>query len=76
MSVFTNYYGQNIPYYIGEMYQYNSGDKLQLLAIDEQKHRFYFEPDHWCTDNVFMDLTRVKTGVLVYKTVTKQLQLF
>ena len=76
MAIFTNYYGQNIPYYIGEVYKYESGAEIKLKAIDKRMHRFMFDKNHWCTDNVFMDLTRVKTNVCVYDTVTKQLELF
>lgn len=76
MAIFENYYGDNIPYFIGEKYQYPDGDVMVLKAIDEKQHRFLFNKNHWCTDLVFKDLIRVKTGVPVYRSTTRQLFLF
>ena len=76
MAIFENYYGDNIPYFIGEKYQYPDGDVMVLKAIDENRHRFLFNKNHWCTDLVFKDLIRVKTGVPVYKSTTRQLFIF
>ena len=53
MAIFENYYGDNIPYFIGEKYQYPDGDVMVLKAIDENRHRFLFNKNHWCTDLVF-----------------------
>ena len=76
MYIFVNYYGDNIPYFIGEIYKYPDGDEKRLIGIDESRHRFLFEKNHWCTDLVFMDLIRVKTGMQVYKSTSRQLSIF
>lgn len=60
--------------YIGENYKYpnRSKNKFKLKAIES--HKYLFECGHWCTENVFMDLVRIKTGVQVYN--ERQLKLF
>lgn len=51
-------------FYIGEYYQYtNSKQKFKLK--EKRFSVFVFECGHWCTDNVFLDLIRVKTNQLV-----------
>jgi len=60
-------------YYLGEYYQYpNDNKRFKLIATDG--FIFQFECGHWCTENVFMDLIRIKTRVQVYE--DRQLQLF
>lgn len=56
----------NIIYYIGEFYRYPESKQLFKLSKVEG-FIFRFECGHWCTDSVFKDLVRVKTGVQVYK---------
>jgi len=54
------------PFFIGEKYQYTpNGTVFKLKAVVGSI--FHFECGHWCTDNVFEDLTRVKTGVVNWK---------
>ena len=51
-------------FYIGEYYQYtNSKQKFKLK--EKRFSVFVFECGHCCTDNVFLDLIRVKTNQLV-----------
>lgn len=51
-----------MPYFIGEYYQYRpDGQKFKLKSFNGFK--FTFECGHWCTDSVFADLLRVKTGI-------------
>lgn len=53
---------------IGEMYRYpERGVKTLFKLVSTNGFIFRFECGHWCTDSVFMDLIRVKTGVQVYK---------
>lgn len=60
-------------YHIGENYRY-PGSK-QIFKLKEVKGFTYrFECGHWCTDNIFKQLIRVKTGQKVKDDV--QLQLF
>lgn len=48
--------------YIGEYYRYpNRKKKFKLVRTNT--YNYYFECGHWCTDSVFMDLIRVKTGI-------------
>jgi hypothetical protein len=62
-----------MKYYIGELYRYpNRGQKFKLIVVTENGI-CHFECGHWCTDNVFTDLIRVKTGVQVYKDIQTQL---
>lgn len=50
-----------MKYFIGEYYRYpNSKKKFKLIEVDDWK--FKFECGHWCSDTVFEDLIRVKTG--------------
>lgn len=57
-------------YYIGEYYKYaNSRKRFKLM--ESNGIIFHFECGHWCTDNVFVDLIRIKTG----KVVSDELQL-
>lgn len=53
-------------YNIGEYYKYHSHkQKFKLIKVDG--YMFEFECGHRCTDSVFEDLVRVKTGIAVYK---------
>ena len=52
--------------FINEYYRYpNSKQNFKLVRHTE--FVYFFECGHWCTDSVFMDLIRVKTGVPNYK---------
>ena len=63
-----------INYQIGAKYRYpNQKKKFELLSVSENKCSFWFKCGHWCTDNVFIDLINVKTGVQVSN--DKQLKL-
>ena len=62
-----------INYYIGEEYKYYNSNKTFTLKT-VQGYKFIFECGHWCTDNVFIDLIRIKTNKFVYDGM--QLQLF
>lgn len=57
---------QHINYRIGEFYKYPNYDVLYKL-IEKRSYVFIFECGHRCTDSVFVDLIRVKTGIQVYK---------
>lgn len=62
-----------VKYFIGEDYKYpRSRKRFKLISVDT--FIFRFECGHWCTDSVFIDLIRVKTGIQVYKDI--QLELF
>lgn len=51
-------------YYIGEYYRYpKDNDLLKLTSVEG--FIFRFECGHWCTDSVFKDLIRHKTGMMV-----------
>jgi hypothetical protein len=56
----------NLNYFIGEQYKYPQSRKAFTLK-QVTGFIFHFDCGHWCTDNVFMDLIRVKTKVQVYK---------
>ena len=59
-------------YYIGEKYKYpNSNSNFTLESVSG--FIFRFTCGHWCTDSVFEDLIRVKTGIQVYKDLQLQL---
>ena len=64
----------SIVYRIGENYKYPHSDKLFKLK-KRVGHIFIFECGHRVTDNVFIDLIRIKTWVQVYKE-PMQLSLF
>jgi hypothetical protein len=53
-------------YHIGEYYTY-PGSKRRFKLIEVDGYIFKFECGHRCTDNVFLDLIRVKTGIQVYR---------
>jgi len=60
-------------YFIGEYYKYPSSSKrFKLINVDG--FRFEFEGGHWCTDTIFVDLIRVKTGLPVNEDL--QMELF
>ena len=60
-------------YYIGGKYRYvNDKQTFTLGAV--RGCIFYFLCGHWCTDTIFPDLIRVKTGIHVSE--DKQLKLF
>jgi hypothetical protein len=52
-----------IPYFLGETYKYSADTTRHYKLIKVMGFRYVFECGHWCTDNVFCDLIRVKTGV-------------
>ena len=60
-------------YHLNEYYKYVNSPKLFMLK-DVSGYRFNFYCGHWCTDNVFLDLVRVKTNIQVYEDL--QLPLF
>ncbi|WP_027380805.1 hypothetical protein [Chryseobacterium daeguense] len=66
----------NICYKIGEKYQYpNDPCEIKYKLLGRRNYVFVFDGGHWCTDNVFLDLIRCKTGVQVYKETTIQLEI-
>lgn len=66
---------ENLIYKIGEYYQYPSDSKkTKFKLIEKRNYVFLFECGHWCTDSVFADLIRCKTGVQVYKEDSVQLE--
>lgn len=59
-------------HHLNEYYRYPcSREKFKLIEVNGWV--YHFEGGHWCTDNVFMDLIRVKTGVQVYQDTQTQL---
>ena len=55
-------------YYIGEKYKYPLSQKeFILLSVSDCKTVFVFNNNHTVTNNVFIDMIRVKTGVQVYQ---------
>lgn len=62
-----------MKYFIGEYYRYPKG-RTRFKLIEVRKWTFHFECGHWCTDTVFGDLIRCKTGKQVFKDL--QLDLF
>lgn len=62
-----------MKHFIGEKYRYPD-DKKHFELAQKRGCIFYFKCGHWCTDSVFVDLIRVKTGIQVYK--DNQLELF
>lgn len=54
-----------LNYNINERYRYPCYKKVFKL-IEVIDYKFTFACGHWCTDSVFEDLIRVKTGVQVY----------
>lgn len=63
-----------LKWYIGEYYQYPDGGRKRKLK-EVRGWVFEFDDGHWCTDTVFMDLIRVKTGLQVYKDLQLTLEL-
>lgn len=53
-------------HHIGEQYRYPESNK-RFKLVAKRKYAFLFECGHWCTDSVFSDLIRTKTGIQVYK---------
>ena len=65
---------EEIKYFIGEYYYYPQDSKKKLFKLIETNgFVFHFECGHWCTDNVFIDLISVKTGIQVYKDIQTEL---
>lgn len=62
-----------MKHFIGEKYRYPNSKNIFTLK-KKRKFIFHFACGHKCTDNVFSDLIRVKTGIQVYK--DNQLELF
>jgi len=60
--------------YIGELYKYPNSSKNKFKLIKVEGYKYLFECGHWCTDNVFIDLIRLRTGIQVYN--ERQLNLF
>lgn len=60
-------------YHLGEYYKYpGSNKRFKLVSVTG--FRFGFEDGHWCTDIIFVDLIRVKTGMAVNEDL--QIELF
>ena len=60
-------------YHIGEYYKYpGSSKRFKLKEVDNDIFRFFC--GHWCTDCIFQDLIRVKTGIPVNEDL--QMELF
>lgn len=55
-----------LEYHIGEFYQYPN-DKRYFLLQKKVGDIFHFEGCHRVTDNVFMDMIRIKTGIPNHK---------
>jgi hypothetical protein len=47
--------------FIGEKFRYPTSDKIVKLKSVTQ-NSMIFECGHWCTDNVFIDMYRLKNG--------------
>lgn len=62
------------PHYIGEAYKYPNQSKRFTLT-DVSGFIYRFACGHWCTDSVFGDLIRAKTGVQVYKDLQLKLEI-
>lgn len=62
---------KSFPYFIGEYYR--AGDQIFKL-VESNGIVFHFECGHWCTNLVFEDFYRVKTGLQNYKII--QIELF
>ena len=76
MNYLKNFYGQLIPYQIGEVYIYpDDREEFVLLSVNVKNQRFHFNKDQWCTDLVFTDLIYKKTGRKVIEDTTTQLKL-
>ena len=77
MNSLTNFYGQIIPYQIGEIYICpDDNEEFVLISVNAKNQRFYFNKDQWCTDLIFIDLIYKKTGRKVIENTTTQLKLF
>ena len=77
MNSLTNFYGQIIPYQIGEIYICpDDNEAFVLLSVNAKNQRFQFNKDQWCTDLIFIDLIYKKTGRKVIEDTTTQLKLF
>ena len=64
-----------MTHHLGEDYRYpNDQQRFKLVAVDDYLYRFAC--GHWCTENVFLDLIRCRTGVQNYLTISQQLTLF
>jgi len=50
-----------INYHIGEGYKYERDNKIFKLK-EVSGYLFLFECGHWCSDTIFINLIRVKTG--------------
>lgn len=61
-------------YHIGEWYKYPESTQ-QFKLVEVRKFTFVFECGHWCTDTVFMDMIRVKTGKQVCEIIQLELPL-
>ena len=55
-----------MKHYINEYYRY-SDSKTKFKLIRVNNYIYYFDKNHWCTDNVFIDLIRCKTNVQNYQ---------
>jgi hypothetical protein len=62
----------NIQYHIGEYYRY-PGTRKRFKLTETSGMIFRFECGHWCTDNVFIDLIRVKTNIQVSEDIQEEL---
>lgn len=67
----------NIKYYIGHAYQYPgpNGKVFVLSEVLNDGMAFKFKGGHSVTDNVFLDLIHVPTGLIV-RDQSQQLTLF
>lgn len=68
-----------MKYHIGEYYCYpNNHKKLYRLIEVFNDVLFKFEDDHslphFCTDNVFEDMVRVRTGLQVFEDLQKEIE--
>lgn len=60
-------------HHIGEYYRYpNSKKNIKLIGVNG--FIYHFENNHWCTDSVFIDLIRVKTGIQNYQNKQTELE--
>lgn len=62
-----------MKWFIGEYYKHIGQDQ-QFKLTETNGVIFRFECGHWCTDNVFEDMVRVRTGLQVFE--DTQIELF
>ena len=53
--------------YLNESFSYpGQKERFKLLSVSDNGFIFYFNKNHLCTDSIFIDLIRCKTGNQIY----------